>query len=284
MRFLSVFVLLALLLSATVMGQEAPVPTRVPPDQVPVEVNMAGISESVRVPPSESEVTAGKPVPKRVPDNQVPEVAPPKVDDPISDAELRDLQAVASQFGISLQAAIDRYAWNDNFALAVASIREAFPEAFAGAEIADADNAWIAFKGPAPEAARDMIDTFTSSHSGVSVEVRTDMGFTEMEFARGIEAAHFAVLERSEVRDASTSNDFTTGTITTTVVLEDTASDSVLDELRAVAEQSLIDATRENILDSITILVVRSTRPVIGGVESNTEHLGGEELSTCTLG
>ncbi len=58
----------------------------------------------------------------------------------------------------------------------------------------------------------------------------------------------------------------------------------MLDELRAVAEQSLIDATRENILDSITISVVRSTRPVIGGVESNTEHLGGEELSTCTSG
>lgn len=204
--------------------------------------------------------------------SSVPDVAPPRVDDPISDAELRDLQTIARQRGISLQAAIDRYAWNDNFALAVASIRETFPEAFAGAEIVDAHNAWVAFKGGFPEAAREMIDAFGDSHRGVSVDVRTHTGFSEMELVRGIEAAHFAVLERPEVRDASTSHDFTTGKITVVVVLEDTAPDSVLDDLRVVAEQSLIDATRENILDSIAISVVRSTHPVIGGVESTTGH------------
>jgi streptogrisin C len=216
--------------------------------------------------------------------SSVLEVAPPAVDDPISDAELQDLQTVASQSGISLQAAIDRYAWNDNFALAVATIREAFPGAFAGAEIVDAGNAWIAFAGRSPEAARGMIDTFGSNHSGVSVDVRTDLGFTEVELERAIEKVHFAVLERPEVRDASTSHDFATGRIATSVVLEDTASDSVLDDLRVVATKGLSDATRANILDSITISVVRSNRRVTGGVESSSEHLGGEALSTCTSG
>ncbi|MEX0760927.1 MAG: hypothetical protein WD208_08005 [Dehalococcoidia bacterium] len=210
----------------------------------------------------------------------VADVAPPKVDDSISDVELQDLQTVASSLGISLQAAIDRYAWNDNFALAVAGIRETFPEDFAGAEIVDANNAWIAFKGSAPDAALEMMRAFTNSHTAVSVDVRTGMGVSEIEFQRAIEAAHYAVFESSEVRDAVTSHDYATGKITTLVVMEDTASDSVLDDLRVVAEQSVIDATRENTLDSIAISLVKSTRPVIGGVESNTEHLGGELIDT----
>ena len=196
-----------------------------------------------------------------------PEAAAPEIDDPPSDAELRDLQHIASQEGISLLEAIDRYAWNDNFALAVEKIREAVPAAFTGSEIVDAGHAWVAFTGPAPEAALDIIDTFTSSHSGVSVEVRTELGFSEVELQRAIEAVHYAVLGAPEVRDASTSFDSATGQIRTTVVLESTASDSVLDDLRAVAEKNLIDATRTDILNSITTSVVRSDSQVLGGDE-----------------
>jgi hypothetical protein len=214
--------------------------------------------------------------------SSVPEVSPPEVDDPISDAELQDLQTIASQSGISLREAIDRYAWNDNFALAVAKIREASSEAFAGAEIVDAGHAWVAFADRAPEAALDMIDTFSSSHSGVSVEVRADLGFTEVELQRAIEAVHFAVLESPEVRDASTWFDYATGQITTNVVLENTATASVLDDLRDIATKNLIDATRADILSSITTSVVRSNSQVIGVNDSSTEHLGGECLSTCT--
>lgn len=150
-------------------------------------------------------------------DSSVQEIVTPRVDDPISDAELRDLQTIATQKDIPLQAAIDRYAWNDNFALAVASIRKTFPEAFAGAEIVDDHNAWVAFKGRAPEGARDMIDVFSNSHSDVAVGVHTDMGFAEVELQRAIEKVHFAVLKRPEVRDAATSHDYATDKITTTV-------------------------------------------------------------------
>ena len=48
----------------------------------------------------------------------------------ISEAELIDLQAIADQKGMSLQAAIDRYAWNDDFDVAVSQIREAVPRGF----------------------------------------------------------------------------------------------------------------------------------------------------------
>ena len=204
-----------------------------------------------------------------------PEVAPPGIDDAISDAELQDLQTVASQSGISLQEAIDRYAWNDNFAFAVSEIREASPEAFARAEIVDGDRAWVGFAGDVPQAALDIIDTFRSSHSGVRVEVRTDLGFTEVELQSAIQAVHSAVFEAPEVRDAATSFDFATGQITTTVVLESTASGSVLDDLRTVAAANLTNATRADIVNSITTSVVRSEHQVLGVYESNTEHQEG---------
>ncbi len=216
--------------------------------------------------------------------SSMPNVAAPEINDPVSAAELEDLKAVASQYGISLQAAMDRYAWNDNFGLAVAKIREEAPTAFTGAEIVDASNAWVAFASDAPQAALDIIGTFRTGHSGISVEVRTGKGFTEVELEKAIEAAHFAVYEATEVRDASTTFDFATGQIKAVVVLESTASDSVLDALRADAANEVTNATRADILNSITTSVVRSNHEVLGGSDSSTEHLGGEALSICTSG
>ena len=194
-----------------------------------------------------------------------PEAPPRQIDDPPSDTELIDLQAVADQYGISLQEAIDRYAWNDNFSLAVSKIRVAAPATFAGAEIVDGSHAWIAFTGPPPKAALDIIDIFTSSHSGVSVEVRTNQSVTAAELETAIPAVHYAVFRAPGVLNASTSFESATSEIVAVVVLESTASDSVLDVLRAIAEKRLIDVTRPDILDSISISIVRSKSPVLGG-------------------
>ena len=178
----------------------------------------------------------------------------------------------------------ERYAWNDNFGLAVEKIREAASTAFAGAEIIDAGNAWVAFAGDAPQAALDIVNSFRSSHTGVSVEVRTDKGFTEVELEKAIEAAHFAVYDATEVREAYTSFDFATGEIKAVVVLESTASNSVLESLRASAVNDLKNATREDIINSISAAVVRSDHSVLSGKETGTEHLGGETISDCTSG
>lgn len=126
-----------------------------------------------------------------------------------------------------------------------------------------------------------MMDTFGRAHDGVSVDVRTDLGFTELELERMIEEVHFAVLERSEVRHAYTSHSFTTGQITTRVVLEDSASDSVLSVLQVISTNSLSNAARPSVLDNVTVSVVRANSRVTGGVEA---HLGGESLTTCTSG
>ena len=200
-----------------------------------------------------------------------PEASPPEIDDPPNSAELSDLQAIADRKGISLQEAIDRYAWHGNFALAVSRIRATAPGTYAGAEIVDGAHAWIGFTGHPPKAALDILELFRSSHGRVSVEVRIDLEFSEAELEKAIPAVHYAVLKASGVLDASTSFDSATGQIRTIVVLEDTASDSRLDDLRTMATKRLIEVTRPDILDSITISVVRSQGPVLGGDESKTQ-------------
>ena len=213
----------------------------------------------------------------------LPEAGPPEIDDPPSDAELQDLQAIADREGISLQEAIDRYAWRDNFSLAVSRVRDVAPEIFAGAEIVDDSNAWIAFVEQPPKAALDILDIFRSSHSSISVEVRTSASITEAELQKAIPAVHYAVLRSPGVRNASTSFDSSTAQIRTVVVLELTASPFVLDDLRAIATQRLIEETRPDILDSISVSVVRSRYPILGGVDSMTESLVGGVITVGVM-
>ena len=213
----------------------------------------------------------------------LPEAAPPEIDDPPSAAELEDLQFIASREGISLQEAIDRYAWHDNFSKMASTIREVTPQDFAGAEIVGPRHARIAFAGQPPKAALDILDIFTSSHSGVSVEVRTGLGYSEVELEKAIPAVHYTVLRSPGVRNASTSFDSSTAQIKTVVVLELTASASVLDNLQAIATQRLIDETRPDILNTISVSVVRSKFGVLGGVDSIAENLSGRVLTIAVV-
>ena len=212
-----------------------------------------------------------------------PEQTPTKIDDPPSAAELEDLQFIADRDGISVQEAIDRYAWHDNFSKMASTIREVAPQDFAGAEIVGPRHARIAFAGQPPKAALDILDIFTSSHSGVSVEVRTGLGYSEVELEKAIPAVHYTVLRSPGVRNASTSFDSSTAQIKTVVVLELTASASVLDNLQAIATQRLIDETRPDILNTISVSVVRSKFGVLGGVDSIAENLSGRVLTIAVV-
>ncbi len=89
------------------------------------------------------------------------------------------------------------------------------------------------------------------------VEVRTNQAYTETELETAIEMVHYAVLKMPEVSEANTTFNPATGYITTLVLLESKAPDSILDDLRAAARQKLIDSTRSDILDSISVSVVR---------------------------
>lgn len=212
-----------------------------------------------------------------------PERAATPVGGTISGAELEDLRVVAQEMNMSLQAAISRYAWNDDFALAVTQIREASPGVLTGAEIIDAGNAWVAFTGSAPVEARDILNAFTSIQSGVSVEIRTNLGFTETELEHAIETVHFELQEAPEVRAASTSFDFATRTISSLVALPDTTPDSVLNALKVRAVNRLKNAG-SSVHSIVSVSLLRSNRQEISRSDSNTEHLGGEILRTCTSG
>lgn len=214
----------------------------------------------------------------------LPDVAAPTIAETVSEAELQDLQAIADQSGISLKAAIDRYAWNDNFALAVTKIREATPEAFTMAEIVDADGAWVAFAGDVPDDALDIVADFNRAQSGVSVNVQPDWGYTEASLERAIEDVHFALLDTPGVRDATTTFDSATGEITTTVVLQSDVPAATLVDIRALARKSLAASVGEAVSNRIATNVVVSRQPVLGGDDSSSYHHGGEAISSCTSG
>ena len=148
------------------------------------------------------------------------------------------------------------------------SLREASPEAFARAEIVD--SAWVGFAGDVPQAALDIIDTFRSSHSGVRVECAPIWASPRWSSKVRFKPSTPQCSRRLKCATA-TSFDFATGQITTTVVLESTA---YLDDLRTVAAANLTNATRADIVNSITTSVVRSEHQVLGVYESNTEHEG----------
>ncbi len=201
------------------------------------------------------------------PDAAPPESSPPEIDDPPNAAELEDLQFIADQKGISLQEAIDRYGWRDNFSLAASRIREAAPETFAGAEIVDGANAWIAFTGHPPEEALDIIDIFAGSHSGVTVEVRTDKSFTQAEISDAVSAVYYALLEAQGVRISHTRFNRDTAQMESRVMLESATSETTVDDLRAIATERLIAVTRPDILDNISLSVVLVDRHPYGVVD-----------------
>lgn len=215
------------------------------------------------------------------PETELPDVAAPKINDPISEAELQDLQAIADQHGMSLEAAIDRYAWNDNLALALTEIQETAPSAFTMAEIVDAENAWVAFAGDAPANALDLIAEFSDAHPEVSIDIQPNWGYSAVELERAIEAVHFAVLESPGVSDAATTFDSATSEITTTVVLEAVGAAVDLGEL---AQESLTTSVGEALSSQITTNVVVSAHPVLGGDDSSAYHYGGEAIAGCTTG
>lgn len=212
---------------------------------------------------------------------QTVEVAAPQIEDQISSAEMQDLRLVAEQNGISLDEAIARYAWNDNFSLAVDSIRKAHPESFTDAEIVDARHAWISFKGSAPDVSA-VLAPFATIAPTVEVEVHADEGYSERDLQKSIESVHYAIYRSPGVREAATSFDTATRTIVTTVVLTEPWQASMVAELNETAQDALASASTGDIGIAAAVTVARSA--TLGGDGSASYHYGGEVLSQCTSG
>lgn len=118
----------------------------------------------------------------------------------------------------------------------------------------------------------------------MNVEVRGNAGFTEKELEKAVQATHYLILDRPEVRDASSWFDFSTKVITTNVVLEKDVDSAVLADLQQDAEGNLERVIGRSLLADLSISVERSQATVLGGDDNNGKHLGGEDISSCTSG
>ena len=172
-----------------------------------------------------------------------------------SPAELRDLQAIANQYGITLDEAIARYAWRDDFSRMVTAIEDEDPDSVVDAGKTGESSAWIKFSGSISGKARNAIDNFQSENPHVTVSLQTgkDPGFTKREVEEAVIGAHFAVMEEDDVQDAVTYYDNDAIEIVVTVQMATPPSGEKLSSLEKAAERGAAEATRPDITDSLAI-------------------------------
>ncbi len=187
---------------------------------------------------------------------------------------MEDLAQVAESEGITIDEAIERYAWNQPFAVLVDKIRQSYPDEFAGSaiEAGDGYSAWVGFRDTAPVGALDLLAGFSRP-----IEVREGRSFTEAELEEATVRAHYALWDRQDlVENVSTYYEIRTGEILATVELRDSFRASVGngDEAR----DRLVPLLPADVRDRVTVEVVDD---LPGGTDT---VYGGVRLSTCTTG
>ena len=170
-------------------------------------------------------------------------------------AEVRDLETVAYQSGITLDEAIVRYAWRDDFSRMVTVVEKDNPDSFVEAASTSGSSAWIKFSGPISGNARKAIDKFKSENPRVTVslQVGKDPGFTRREADEAVVGAHFAVMAEDGVQDSVTYYDSDAIEIVMTVQMATPPSGEKLSSLKKAAERGAAEATRPDITDSLAI-------------------------------
>jgi hypothetical protein len=125
-------------------------------------------------------------------------------------AELVDLLRIAEDSGISLEEAIFRYGWQNQFAIAATELEETYPEQFAGAGVIDDGcRAWIAFSGSVPDSASELAEAVP-----VPVDLIGDRGFSAGELGDTLVEAYYSLVQHPEVANASGGTDIEAGVIT----------------------------------------------------------------------
>ena len=173
----------------------------------------------------------------------------------ISPAELIDVQFMADTKGITLDEAIARYVWRDDFSAMVTAIRDDDPDSVVDAAITSGSTAYIEVSGSISGSAQDAIDKFKSDYPHVEIRVKTGQGqgFTRREVEEAVIGAHFAVLAEDGVQDIVTYYDSDANEIVVTVQMANPPSDEKLSSLETTAERGAAEATRSDITDSLTI-------------------------------
>lgn len=192
----------------------------------------------------------------------------------VSDAERAHWSLLAEAEGISTEAAIERYAWQSEFAALVDDIRHDYPDDFAGARIEGDTTGWVAFSGAAPASARSEIDRFPKA-----ITIIENRGFTEADLAERLIAIHHHTMDKSEVDKAISSYDISTGRFEIAVEL---ATPATTPEEKATAI-ALISADPPS---SFAVVADRIDYEVVdalsGGYDEDVN--GGMHQSSCTAG
>ena len=224
---------------------------------------------------------AGAPTGGGGPDEEAPESR----SDPVTrfaageiSAALREqLTWQAEQEGISVDKAIEKYAWQGPLAYLVNEIRQDYPNDFAGARIEEDLSAWIAFSGTAPAGAVSSIRAFPRA-----VRIIENRGFTEAGLEQRLNTVHNSVISNDNIDTAASTYDIATGLLTVEVVLKD--SESTPDEKKSVldllhADLPVGSVTSTGITQDVHFNILTSSP---GGGDADVT--GGMHLSTCTAG
>ena len=168
-------------------------------------------------------------------------------------AELNDLQFMADAKGITLDEAIERYAWRDDFSMMVTAIEEDNPGSIAEAASTSGSTAIIRFAGSISADAQRVIDDFEAKNPNLTISTQTNLGYTEKESEEAVVGAYYAVMAENGVNDGTAHFEGETNEIVILVKMETPPSDAEKAKLERAAEQGAKESTRPNITDTFTI-------------------------------
>ena len=192
------------------------------------------------------------------PHDPLPEVAEARIGDSVDAAELEDLFFMAEREEISLEEAIERFGWQDNFALVIDEIRHLVPDLYVDSEITGAQQAWVAFSGAQPKASAQPLAEFSAAHPDVDVEIRTNVGTAERDLDEAMWRAHSAVRELPMVDQVVAWGEGDT-LVLTVVLTDDARSPASLAQVVATAEAAVSQAEGAGAVD---VEVRQSDQPV----------------------
>ena len=153
-----------------------------------------------------------------------------------AEAEEADLRAVAQQEGISYEEAVWRFGWQDDLGRVLARISQDYPDDYASSTMKDDRSAVVRFLGVVPQEVQALLDRFSEAYE-VKIVVETGSGYSQKALEEAIPRVHYALYCNEGVDDAGTSAD--EGAIKSTVQLAIDADDSLMDELRHIAQTAL---------------------------------------------
>lgn len=205
----------------------------------------------------------------------------------ISEAELRDMQTLATQRELPIDTVVNRYGWNNDFALGLTQLRAATADSFAASGILGSERAWVGFAEEAPDAADEFVAAFQEVHPNVVVELRSGLGFSEKDIDRLVQTVHYSLVDADHVADAATWFDWDERTVVANVGSTTDDARSLTAALTETAARAVADADLLPLLDRASISVSVTETDRVSGDENSNEHRGGEALNgtgDCTSG